>query len=174
MAPSRVTIARILRPRGRVGEVAAEILTDVPERLTRLTSVFLAPENGGLPEREAAVRRCWLHKGQAIFHFAGTDSIDEAERLRGLLVQVPMEQRIALPAGKYFVDDLIGCEVVAGERIGVVRDVAFDTGTPVLVIESPRGEVLIPFAEDICRRVDVRARRIELAPPEGLLDLNER
>ena len=35
---SRVTLARILRARGRRGEVAAQILTDFPERFPKLTS----------------------------------------------------------------------------------------------------------------------------------------
>ena len=56
----------------------------------------------------------------------------------------------------------------------VTTKVMAHCGTPVLVIDSPRGELLVPFAEDICTRVDVGARRIEIAPPEGLLDLNER
>jgi ribosomal 30S subunit maturation factor RimM len=53
-----------------------------------------------------------------------------------------------------------------------VRDVALDTGTPLLVINSPQGEILVPLADDICKRIDVQARRIEIAPPDGLLDLN--
>ncbi|HEV2305587.1 MAG TPA: hypothetical protein VGR93_08720, partial [Candidatus Acidoferrales bacterium] len=67
---SRVTLARILRPQGRRGEVAAEILTDFPERLTKLKSALLW--DGKHSPREAAIRGCWLSHsrgGQAIFHF---------------------------------------------------------------------------------------------------------
>lgn len=32
-------------------------------------------------------------------------------------------------------------------------------------------EILIPFARAICRKVDLEGRRIEIDPPEGLLDL---
>ena len=61
MQPARVTLARILRPHGRRGEVAAEILTDFPDRLTKLTSVELA---GGKLPRQVAVRSCWLSKSR--------------------------------------------------------------------------------------------------------------
>jgi 16S rRNA processing protein RimM len=178
----RVTLARILRPRGRRGEVATEILTDFPERLTRLKSALLW--DGKNSPREAPIRRCWLSKsrgGQAIFHFEGCDSISEAEKLVGLEIQVPIGERVALPVGSYYVTDLIGCEVIeqrdsSKRKIGVIRDVQFTgegiSGTPNLVLESPDGELLIPLATEICKHIDTAARRIEVVLPEGLLELN--
>jgi len=171
-----VTLARLVRARGRKGEVAAEILTDFPERLTRLREVWLW--DGAAAPRKVAVRTCWLHKGQAIFQFDGCDSISDAEKLVGLEVQVPFSERVALPSGSYYITDLAGCEVwEAATRVGIVRDVQFtgeDTpGTPLLVVATPKGELLIPLAEEICRRVDVAARRIEVVLPDGLRELNE-
>lgn len=178
--PSRVTLARILRTRGLRGEVAAEILTDFPERLTKLKTAFLW--NGrGEPQR-VHVRKCWLSTsrgGQAIFHFEGVDSIEEAEKLRGLEVQVPFEERVKLPQGRYYVSELIGCEVFERgapekppEKIGAVRDVQFTGAAPLLAVETSRGDLLIPLAEEICTRIDAQARRIEVVLPAGLRDLN--
>lgn len=180
---TRVTLARILRPHGRRGEVAAEILTDFPDRLTRLTSAELS--GGNPPSRLVAIRSCWLSKsrgGQAIFHFDGCDSISDAKRLVGLEIQVPMAERISLPAGTYYVSDLIGCEVFEkdrpAEKLGAVRDVQFTgeniSGTPNLVVATPDGELLIPLAAEICTRIDTAARRIDVSLPDGLHDLNER
>ncbi len=195
-----VIVARILRPRGNKGEVAAELLTDFPERLTRLTEVFLSAGGGGAAEpRLAVLKSCWLsqnHKGQAVFHFEGCHSISEAERFRGLDVFLPIEERVTLPAGQYFVDDLVGCSVFetsaepsvissspcslaeAPSLVGRVREVQFTgegvSGTPLLVVDGSAGELLIPLAEDICERIDTRARRIDVVLPEGLRDLNEK
>jgi 16S rRNA processing protein RimM len=110
-----------------------------------------------------------------VFHFAGVDSIDDAEKLRGLEVQVPMAERVPLAAGSYYISDLVGCEVWeagAAAALGVVRG-AQVVGTPVLEVETSDGEVLIPLAEEICTRVDTAARRIDVALPEGLLELNK-
>ncbi len=175
-----VTLARILRPRGRVGEVAAEILTDFPERLTQLREVLLwDSRHPDRAPRRAALRRCWLHNRQAIFHFEGVDSINAAEPLAGLEVQVPLAERLPLPAGRYYVTDLIGCEVWEGgaaEKLGDVRAVQPTgegiTGTPLLVVRTARGEMLIPLAEEICTRIDPLARRIEVSLPAGLRELN--
>jgi ribosomal 30S subunit maturation factor RimM len=47
-------------------------------------------------------------------------------------------------------------------------------GTPILVVDTSAGEILVPLAEDICRRIDTAARRIDVELPEGLRDLNEK
>ncbi len=196
--PKFVTVARILRPRGNKGEVAAELLTDFPDRLKTLRELLLA--DGKSAPRTILLKTFWLktfwadrnHAGFGVFHFEGVSSINDAEKLRGLEIQIPFEQRVALPAGKYFVTDLIGCSVFelpftrpavssspcslseAPARLGTVRDVFFpgesQPGTPLLAVDTPSGELLIPLAEDICTRIDTAARRIEVLLPAGLRD----
>ncbi|MDE3169514.1 MAG: 16S rRNA processing protein RimM [Acidobacteriota bacterium] len=184
-AAERLTVARVLRPHGRRGEIAAEILTDFPDRLSRLNSVYLW--DGEAEARHVNVRGCRLSpprraghelKRQAIFHFEGSDSISDAERLAGLEVQIPLSERLPLPGGSYYVTDLIGCAVrdSDGRALGLVRGVQFTgegtPGTPLLVIDAAEGELLIPLAREICTRIDPEARWIEVNLPEGLRDLN--
>jgi 16S rRNA processing protein RimM len=192
-------VARILRARGNKGEVAAELLTDFPERITKLKEVFIGRGGGKNEPRRAAVKSCWLsqnHRGQIVFHFDGVNSISEAEKFRGLEVLLPFEQRVTLPAGQYFVSDLIGCSVFEnpvsppvvssspcsmGETpalLGTVSDVQFPgeemSGTPLLEVETSSGEILIPLAADFCRNIDTKARRIDVVLSEGLRDLNQK
>jgi 16S rRNA processing protein RimM len=199
-----VALARILRARGNKGEVAVELLTDFPQRLKDLREVFLGDGasdgvRGGEPRR-VGVREFWVdrnHPGQAVYWFEECASISDAEKLRGLDVLIPFEQRVLLPAGQYCVEDLVGCSVFevpadgagavvasspclmseAPVLIGNVVDVqatgeAQQAGTPILVVDVRGEELLIPLAEDICKRVDVAGRRIEVVLPEGLRDLN--
>ena len=42
---------------------------------------------------------------------------------------------------------------------------------PLLAVDTSRGELLVPLAEDICTMIDVAARRIEVHLPEGLREL---
>lgn len=190
-------LARILRARGNKGEVAAEILTDFPERLTKMKEVYVGHAAGKDEPQQMALKSCWLsqnHRGQAVFHFEGVHSISEAEEFRGFEVLLPFEQRVTLPAGQYFVSDLIGCSVFenpaappvvssspcslaeAPSLLGTVRDVQFPgeefAGTPILEVETSRGEILIPLAVDICTKINTAARRIDVVLPEGLRDLN--
>jgi 16S rRNA processing protein RimM len=177
----RVTVARILRPHGVRGEVAAEILTDFPERLKRLKSAELWDGQRGNAPREIGVRKCWISQsrgGQAIFHFAGADSVEDAKKLVGLEVQVPLADRVELPEGKYYISDLVGCEVRErnGASIGQVREVEINgtevEGTPILVVDAGGIEILIPLAMEICVEINTTEQRIEVVLPEGLIDLN--
>jgi 16S rRNA processing protein RimM len=88
-------------------------------------------------------------------------------------LRVDAETLRPLDPGTYYVHDLVGCEVrtVAGSQVGTVAGVEFGTGAPMLVVAG-KGEVLVPFADPICRRIDVAARVIEIDPPDGLVDLN--
>jgi 16S rRNA processing protein RimM len=201
--PRFITVAHILRPRGNKGELAAKLLTDFPERLTKLQQVFLSDAKSSAEPQPIAVKNCWLsqnHRGQAVFHFEGVNSISDAEKLRNFDVLLPIEDRVTLPTGHYFVGDLVGCSVFelphaksalssspcslteAPSLLGVVSDVQFPgenfPGTPLLVVDLPAAlssgetELLIPLAEDICKRIDTLARRIDVFLPEGLRDLN--
>jgi 16S rRNA processing protein RimM len=190
-----VTVARILGPRGRKGEIAAELLTDFPDRLKERKELFLAGDSAA--PRRVLLRSFWVdqnHPGRGVLHFEGVDSIDQAEKLRGMEVRIPWEERAVLPSGSYFVTDLIGCSMFelpaaapavasspcSGEQVpellGQVRDVYFpgerQPGTPLLAVGTASGELLVPLAADICVRVDVAARRIEVVLPPGLRELS--
>jgi 16S rRNA processing protein RimM len=171
-----LTIARILRPQGRKGEVAAEILTDFPERFQALRSVFL--EVPGQSPKRIPLERGWPHKGRIILKFSGIDSIEGASRLRGLHVFVTWEERTPLPPHHYYQCELQGCRVMwerRGQEIGLVTEVESTGGVEVLHVRRPdgKGEVLIPLAQEICTRIDVDSRTIVIDPPDELLELNE-
>ena len=188
-------VARILRPRGNKGEVVAELLTDFSSRFSALKEIYLQ-KNSNEP-RLAGLKQFWVdrnHPGKGIFHFAGCETISDAESLRGYDVLLPFEARVELPAGQYFVTDLIGCTVFdlpdnatklssppcaieeAPRVLGTVRDVFFTgetvAGTPILQVETPKGELLVPLAEDICTRISVAEKRIDVRLPEGLNELD--
>ena len=170
-----LTIARILRPQGRKGEVAAEMFTDFPARFEKLQSAFLEA-SGGAP-RPVTVERVWPHKGRIILKFRGIDSIESAEGLRGLDVVVPWEQRTPLPPHHYYLWELCGCRVVwerQAREIGTVAEVEPTGGVPVLHVARREGggEVLIPLAQEICTRIDPQSKTIVIDPPEDLLELN--
>jgi 16S rRNA processing protein RimM len=167
-----LAIARIVRTRGNRGEVLADILTDFPERFERLKTVLLEfPDQ----HRETAVlEETWAHKGRQVLKFAGIESISEAERLRAAWVLVDLRDAVPLEEGEYYDHDLVGCRVVdvAGAVLGTVREILKAAGNAVLIVDGPRGEILIPAVADFCRHVSVADKTIVVDLPEGLLDLN--
>jgi 16S rRNA processing protein RimM len=190
-------LARIRRPQGRKGEALAEILTDFPEKFAERRQVWLLPAAStslGAPgashlgtretkpvhpqPRPIELANHWLHKGGIVLHFAGVDSISAAEELKGMIVAVPQTERAPLAADETYIGDLIGCVLVdvAGVEavtVGEIENVDRTGGAaPLLVVRGARGEVLIPFAKSYLRRIDLAGKRVEMALPEGLIDLN--
>jgi 16S rRNA processing protein RimM len=186
--PEWVWLARIRRPQGRKGEVFADILTDFPEKFAQRRRLWLLPQGRSaatIAPREAELLNHWLHKGGIVLHFSGIDSIGAAETLAGLIVAIPRAERAPLAEGKAYIGDLIGCALldvakvaVAGAQpalVGQIEDVDRSAGpVALLVVRAPgsREEILIPFAKSYLRKIDLEARRVEMALPEGLTDLN--
>jgi 16S rRNA processing protein RimM len=153
-----MVVARLLRARGIKGELAAFPLTEHPERLK---TVYVR-------EKPLEVERAWMHKDRLILKFRGVDTRNDAEKLEGAEVSIPAEERPPAPEGEYYLADLVGCEVFdADRRLGVVTGWQ-DNGGPALL---EVGDLLIPFAREICVEIDVEGRRIGVNAPEGLLDL---
>jgi 16S rRNA processing protein RimM len=170
-----VTVGWVVRFHGNKGHVVIAPETDfAEERFAIGAEVFGA--RGGEPEPKAMhIVASREHDGRWIVGFEGVTTIDDAEKLRGLELRIPAESMKPLGPGGYYTHDLVGCEVelAAGRRLGRVKAVELGRGTPRLVVETRRGEVLVPLAEEICRRIDVGAKLIVIDPPEGLIDLND-
>jgi 16S rRNA processing protein RimM len=120
----------------------------------------------------------WLHKGGIVLHFSGTNSISEAETLAGLIVAIPITERASLAEDEAYIGDLIGCmlvDVAGSEPVSVGEIEAVDrTAGPValLVVRGAHDEILVPFAKAYVRKIDLEAKRVEMALPEGLTNLN--
>jgi 16S rRNA processing protein RimM len=175
-----VWLARIRRPQGRKGEVFADILTDFPEKFAERRRLWLLPEGASAAApREVELLAHWLHKGGIVLHFAGIDSISTAETLAGLTVAIPLADRAPLAEDEVYIADLIGCSLYdvaktdTPVRVGEIEEVDRTAGpVALLVVQGAGGEILIPFAKSYLRTLDLAAKRVEMALPAGLTDLN--
>lgn len=167
-----IVVGRILRERGRIGELTAEIYSSQPGRAEKLKDVMLGL--GGL-KRPVQVERLWYHNGRPVFKFFGIDSISDAEAWRGADLLAPESERARPEQGEYSHAELIGCEIwtsAGGRPLGIVRGIE-DYGSQILlrVEKTAGGEMLIPFAKAICREIDVARKIIRAELPEGLAEL---
>jgi 16S rRNA processing protein RimM len=162
----------VAKTQGRRGEVAVEVHSDVPRRLQSGMRIFALAEDGSRLELE--IEDAWPHKHYVVLKFAGIDSISDAEPLVGSELQVPRSERAPLEPGAAYVSDLVGCTLFDGGReVGVVKDVRFGAGeAPLLVVVAGKTEFEIPYAQEFLKQVDLEHRRIEMALPEGLLEMN--
>jgi len=169
-----VSLARVRRPQGRRGELRVEVLTDFLEHLWTIRRAFMTLP--GKEPFEVDVESARPVRDGAVIKTSAASSIDEAEALVGGELMVPRDEAWPLPEGSYFHFDLVGCDVLLDQGQLVGRVAAVTGGeNPLLVIEPAgglRGELLVPFCQEICRRIDLRNRQVWITPPEGLLELN--
>lgn len=166
-----VTIARVRKPQGRKGEVAAVLFTDFPERFATRKRLFALDNHG--ERRPMELEEHWFHKGQVVLKFKGVDSITDAEKLVGWEIQVPLTERAVLEEGALYVSELMGCVVYDGGReVGTVKDVQFGAGeAPLLVVKGTK-EFLVPLAAEYIEKILPEQKRIEMKLPEGMLTLD--
>ncbi|MHB8216226.1 MAG: ribosome maturation factor RimM [Candidatus Sulfotelmatobacter sp.] len=170
-----ITLARVVKTQGRRGEVAGEILSDIPGRFNIGMRLLALPREPEGRRRELEVEELWPHKGLLVLKFVGVDSISEAEALVGCELQVPRSQRSELQAGWNYVSDLVGCTVFDNAReVGRIEDVQFGAGeAPLLIVRDAGAKLLeVPFAEAYLDRVDVEHKQVLMKLPEGLLEVN--
>jgi 16S rRNA processing protein RimM len=165
-----VLVGRVVKPQGRHGEVAVACLSDREDRFPSLRRAFVADEHGEL--RELRVARAWPHKGRFVLKLEGVDSIEAAERLRGLELRIPEDELLPLPEGSYYHHQLVGLQVLdgAGGELGRVADVVETGGdAQVLVVRGSGGETLLPFAAAFVKTVDVARGVLVVDRPEYVL-----
>lgn len=183
-------IGKVVAPQGLNGEVRVYPNSDFPERFVQPGRRWLLCPGEKEPRPiELLAGRYVEGKGIYVIEVAGVEDRDRAEALRGCLLMVPESDRPFLEEDEYHVLDLIGLEVFlqeSGEFVGTVVDV-ISAGNDLLEVKldrssaSDKGQmaldkrqktVLIPFVKAIAPVVDLEAKRVEITPPAGLLELN--
>ncbi|HWP85755.1 MAG TPA: ribosome maturation factor RimM [Terriglobia bacterium] len=168
--PAMVAIALIQTTHGRRGEVAADLLTDFPERFTPGLRVTVRSRR---ESRQLRIESAWMHKGRVILQLEGVQDLTAARALRGAVVEIPRSERMPLPPGRLYLSDLIGCAVLEDQEvIGTVAGWEETGAAPLLRVEGAQGEILIPYREEICYAVDLAAKQIQVRLPDGLRQLN--
>lgn len=166
-----ITIGRIGKPRGVRGDVFVVSWTDDPDERFAPGSVLRTEPAARGPLTVASMSAA---SGKLVLHFAGFDSREAAEELRGTSLVMAAADRPPLDGPDDFYDtDLVGlaARTVSGEMLGLVRDVVHASAVDYLVIDVDGTERLVPFVAAIVPNVDVAGGFVEVDPPEGLFDL---
>ena len=163
----------VARTHGVRGQVIVNPETDFVEERFRAGAVLYARQTGA--PRPLTITAVRFHRGRPILTLEGVRSIEEAAWLAGAELRVSADTLRELSGGEFYRHDLVGCQVrtTAGLNLGVVTAVEGPREGSHLVVRRGRSEQLVPLAADICVEIDPRGRRILIAPPEGLLGLND-
>ncbi len=176
-----IEIGRIVAPQGLKGEVRAYPSTDFPERFLEPGKRWLQGPKDPSPQPVELLKGRFVEgKGLYVLQLEGVTNRDQAESLRNHILLVPATERPDLEAGEFYVADLVGLKVIlqaSGAEIGTVTDI-YEAGNDLLEVtltpedsEAKAQRVFIPFVDEIVPIVNLAQGRVEINPPEGLLNL---
>lgn len=166
-------VGKITKPHGLNGEVRVISMTDFPdERFSKGNKLYLDQGNQEepLPLVIAARRK---HKQFELLRFKGYDHISHVEKWKGAVLKVPGDQLADLDEDEYYYHDIIGCQVVTeeGEQLGKIREILSTGANDIWIVKGTRPkEILIPYIEDVVKKVDVENKIVTIHVMEGLLE----
>ena len=152
---------RVVNTHGVRGEVKIDPWTDSPAVLSKLSTLYI----GEKPYKIAAARE---HKGMLLVKFEGVDDINAAMVLKNRVVLLDRED-LRLEAGAFFLQDILGAEVVdeAGARLGELVDIIQSAASNIYVVRGER-EILIPAVPAFIVKTDAEAGVVTVRLIEGM------
>lgn len=158
-----VAVGRVVRAWGTKGEIKVESLTDFPDRFASGKTLYI----GGIPY---TVERSRRQRSSFIVKLAAVDDPSAAERLRGALLEIPVQDVRRLPAGEHYWFEVIGLEVADtnNEPVGRIEDILPTGSNDVYVVRTERGEILIPATDEVVKAIDLEKGRMIIHFLDGL------
>ncbi|MEW6582114.1 MAG: ribosome maturation factor RimM [Actinomycetota bacterium] len=158
-----MTIGRLGRPHGVHGAVHAR--PSGPTLATLAPGARLVARDAGRSVELVLVERGGTDQ-RPVLRFAGVEDRDGAHALAGMHVAVPAAELPPIDdADTFYVRELVGCEVFAGDRpLGRVVEVHEGPANDALEVAREGGSILLPFTADALVELDVPGRRIAVRP----------
>ena len=171
-------IGKVLGAHSLKGALKVVNVSDLPERFQAGNKVFISCSNNNVSHYEPyTIEKVNSFKDKVlIVKLVEVGNRDIAETLRGCELFIPMaiaeSTRQLLSKDDFYYYDLINCEVFHNNvLIGKVTDI-MNAGGDVLIIEnSDKKKMMIPFVKDMVDTANISNKRLDINPPEGLLEV---
>ena len=157
---------------GLKGFVALNLDVDHPQAYHQMESVFLGlPESGDLIP--FFIEELNPRGNRLLAKFEEVDNIEEAKKLVGQSLFLPLELLPKLAAGSFYYHDLLGAQVVDQQLGPLGPVVCWYDQTPQLVLgmEYKQKEILIPYNDAVVQEYQAEKNQLLVNLPDGLLDI---
>jgi 16S rRNA processing protein RimM len=153
------------------GEVLVKLDSDDPELYESMESVFVSLRDSLVP---FFIEQSRLHKSSLLrIKFEDVDSEQEADRIMGSELYLPLEFLPPLEGNKFYFHEVIGFTVIDQNfgKVGVITSINDTTNQALFVIDHKGTEILIPINDEFLTKVDREKKIIEVNAPAGLIEL---
>lgn len=153
------------------GEVLVKLDSDDPELYESMESVFVSLRDSLVP---FFIEQSRLHKSSLLrIKFEDVDSEEDADRIMGSELYLPLEFLPPLEGTKFYFHEVIGFTVIDQNfgKVGVITSINDTTNQALFVIDHQGTEILIPINDEFLTKVDREKKIIEVNAPAGLIEL---
>ncbi|WP_085523998.1 ribosome maturation factor RimM [Tuberibacillus sp. Marseille-P3662] len=164
-------VGKIVNMHGLRGEVRVMSSTDFEDkRFAEDAVLYIGKDDTNKTPVTVSGHR--IHKQFHLLTFAGYESIEDVEWMKGQLLFVSKEQLEPLGDNEFYYHEIIGCDVYseAGDYIGRVNEILSPGANDVWVVGRNGEDVLIPYIEDVVKAIDVSNNTIKIHLLDGLMD----
>ena len=168
----RLKVGKIVNTHSLKGEVKVISSTDFEEERFKKGSKLLITRGNQLI-REVVVQSYRNHKNFLLVKFEEIDSVEEAEKLKNLQIKIDSTEVGELEENEFYFHEIIGCEVFDenDKNLGEIIDILTPGANDVWVIKGENGkEILIPYIEDVVKKIDITSKKVNIEVMEGLID----
>ncbi|MCU1406178.1 MAG: ribosome maturation factor RimM [Glaciihabitans sp.] len=171
---TQLRIGRLTKAHGLKGALKIELYTDDPERRFVPGAVFSlqVPTGHAWHGKTLELIELRFYNSHAVGFFKDVPDRSAAEALVKAILWV--EQDVAeLPEedDAWYDHQLVGLTVLRdGEKVGTVSQIDHFPAQDLLTVDTPGGDVLVPFVKAIVTAVDIKAGTLTVSPPPGLFE----
>ena len=166
-----VRVGKVKDAHGIKGELFIVLFAGEAAWLDKLVNLRLVSDAPGSDAKNFTLKSARLHKNGLIAKTVDLKDRNQAEALRGLILEIPEEFLTSIAGESIFLREIEGFRVYtsANGAVGTVTGFGSNGVQDLLVVKTDRGEFEIPFVDAFVTRLDFNTREIHLHLPEGLM-----
>ena len=164
----KIPLGEILKPHGIKGELKILFYNEESKSLQKNQKVFLESPQKNIIEYK--IERIFYSFRKNRIKFFDINTIDEADDLRGCIVNVDRNDLPKINDSEYYLIDLVGYSLIDNynTNYGKVIEVLTLPANNVLNVSKDNKEYLIPLIDDVVLEVNQNKEEIIIDPIEGL------
>jgi len=149
-------LGKVLKSRGLKGEFKVEIYSSEPGKFLKIKTILI-------DNKPFEVEKITSDGSFCYFKVKGIDSIEQSDLIKNKSIFITREQLPKQPTGKYYIADIIGCEVYSnGDYIGTICDIQQYGSADVYEIKTNDSFISFPAIKDVFNNIDIENCKIIL------------
>ncbi|WP_099203632.1 ribosome maturation factor RimM [Miniphocaeibacter massiliensis] len=162
-----IKVGYITNTHGIKGDIKIYPLTDYPERFDEKIDFYIEDE-----KTKVKIKKTRLHRGLVYVKLEGYNNINEVLKFKDKYIYINEEDRLELPEDIYYISDLVGMEIIDGDKlIGVVKEVMSNQANDIYICEDKnKKEFMIPAVKEFIKNVDIKNGKIYTELIEGIIE----